>query len=335
MIKKKNLLIILLIVILLICIGFVISSYYFKNIDNNNEIIYSFEADYQNSKFLFYKNEELIREFEGNYRHTDYGIPTIFDKEKGKILLYGKYTEGGYFDSILLYDIGNGTYIEWKNICYVLVLYKNKNGDVNNYNIALVDMNKEIQIITIDGEIIRKFSGKEIVVDDYEVMIANENYYNVEDDMIITKKNNKYGLEKISNEQIILDYVYDDMQFEENYIKIKEDNKWYLYDINSDKRITINSYDRLYVLEENIILVLEDKNISVKDFNNNLVSNDKIILKKGLVSNPPHPRWGEGIVIKKYDNKYEMSIVDGEEDFEFVYYIFDSETKKIIKKEDN
>ena len=98
-------------------------------------------------------------------------------------------------------------------------------------------------------------------------------YYSVEGDYIVNYKDDKFGITKITSNDVVVDYKYDDIKLMgRNYYKVSENNKWYLYSFATKTKVLNDGYDYIIGVYDNIVIVDNDKKIYIKDFSgNNLI----------------------------------------------------------------
>lgn len=310
--------------------------------DNNeqNDGVFSYEYDADTNQLIFYKGDTIIKELDYNELHLE---KTFGMEKSGKYILYGKWSSyddasKNCYDKVVFYDLNNDTYKEFKNIRYVLTITDDSTSEYSLKYIGLANVEDEYAIIDLDGNYIKEFSNKEFVTKSYEGAYLDE--YSYSDNLMVTIVDGKYGLEKISNDDIIVEHKFEDLIINDNdvynnyklysnkYIKVKEDGKWYLYDLNNKKKVTSSGYDKLYLLDENVILVYEDKYFYFKDYNNNLLTNDRIYVENIF---PFWPKMPEGIKIVNNNGIYTIIINDGTsyDDYKYYSYEFNLDTKEL------
>ena len=114
--------------------------------------------------------------------------------------------------------------------------------------------------------------------------------YSIKDNMIVAKKNGKYGISKITSEETVIDYqfdlirlfLYEDISDSKNsvvsnkYFKAQKDGKWYLYSFETKEKAIDKGYDYLFMPTDSVIVVGEDNYLYVKDTKGNNLTDDKI-----------------------------------------------------------
>ena len=297
----------------------------------------------------FYKNNKKIGTYFCKGMECSIIQPTMdfhytFYREPSKIYESGK---------VALTDNLNG------NINIVIFdIYNNRTYDVHekladSYNLGdkyMLVKNKDNQfaILNKDYEYVKKYSNKQFL---YSSGYVGNNNFNVEKDMIISIKDNLYGIEKISKNEMIInhkyanialtdgitvystndnheqDFYYTDKLYQNKYFKGKIGNKWYLYDLNTDKKVINKGYDRLYLIDKNTIAVYENGKISFIDYKGNYVTDDKIEV---YVSSEKFYQSPEGIRFILNGNIVNI-YVDIEKSSQQHHYEYNLKTKKITK----
>ena len=93
--------------------------------------------------------------------------------------------------------------------------------------------------------------------------------YSVENNMIVNVKNNKYGIIKITGNEIVIDYLYDNIELlNDKYFKVKENNKWYLYSFEKKDKEKEESYIDLMIIDNILFSINEDNNLYIENGNN-------------------------------------------------------------------
>ena len=177
--------------------------------------------------------------------------------------------------------------------------------------------------------------GKNYKISCYEGCYLALDSYNIEKDYIITVKDNKYGIEKINSDEVLLDNLYEDVSWsdwaaffdndktdndgekyyiEKNYVKIKENNKWYLYDLNNKKKVINTGYEELILIDDNIILVYDNKEIYFINYEGNKID-DNVIKTNGISPAFAKPTFKEKFNMYLKDNVLDFKICDGEVEF--------------------
>ena len=196
---------------------------------------------------------------------------------------------------------------------------------------------------------IRNYSGTQFI---YRTGYNGHDKFNVQKDIIVTIKNGKYRLEKISKDETIISHKYDnialtdaitvyssegaqrnffytDTIYNDKYFKGKIGDKWYLHSLSTGEKVIDKGYDRLYLINENTIAVYENGHISFIDYKGNYISDDKIEV---YISSQRFYNSPEGIRFVVKDNIVSI-YVDIEGTSQNHEYEYNLQTKKVTAKE--
>ena len=250
--------------------------------------------------------------------------------------------DGGLDDDnrkIIFFDVNKGilkTYTGYS---------KARSLDDSKYIHLMSRDNKKQLIVDYMGNVIKE--GKNYKISCYEGCYLALNSYNIEKDYIITVKDNKYGIEKISSDEVLLDNLYDDISWsdwavffdndktendgekyyiEKNYVKVKENNKWYLYNLNDKTLVIDTGYEELILIDDNTILVYDNKEIYFINYEGNKID-DNVIKTNGISPAFAKPTFKEKFSIYLKDNILDFKICDGE-----VEIWSDCNSKNLIKE---
>jgi len=196
------------------------------------------------SQMFAYNNEDsnIVMITDGNYN-------ILFDKTKGIIDTYGDKPQWLHLEG------GIGKYI-----------YINKK-DSNKYGI--IDKN---------GNVIKEFNLNEWP---YTVYMRFSLRYSIENDMLVDIKNDKYGIIKLTSDDIIVDYIYEDLDLINSKIfKAKNDNSWYVYDIKTQQKYIEEGFDYIHYASDEILIVEKDNMLHLKNYNNKKIIDDTIKITK-------------------------------------------------------
>lgn len=187
---------------------------------------------------------------------------------------------------LILYNVGKGvvgTYSINGTSMY-------ENGNVKYLYIKSID-NEKYGIVDLNGNVIKDFNLD--YYNEYYPFLTN--WYSIKDDAVIDYKNGKYGIIKITSNDILADYSYDEIKINDSYyFEARINNEWNLYVIKSNEllsKLTTKKYDisndNLYVSEQEKKYSNYERNkkITIDRDSEYYIENNKLFLKKnGTVS---------------------------------------------------
>lgn len=329
---------------------------------NGNRIIYDDENYYnlgdKNLNYPMYESGEEIKFYKGtkfinSYKCTGkycYVIPFRIEDKKGiiddyvmigicdsdtcnSISLYA----GIWFDKynsntdqnegsgkIILYNMAHDnvkrTYDKVKQSTSVY-----DGGELIAYLITYSDGG--YQFVTVDDKINFKYDKDELVLSCYEGCFLDNTYFSYEDNIIVSKKNDKYGIKNLQTGEVLMDYKYDEIKltkegtyYNKDYFIGKLGEESNLYKVSDGTAVTKNGYEQIYFLDKDTLFVLKDKEFSFIDINENKVIDDTIRIDKLCKWMPKIPN---GVNVSKW------SLDSGKESEENVVYIRVSDTKQV------
>lgn len=265
------------------------------------------------------------------YNGTHFIKDTIAEDENasGSVILYNIKTgkqEKKYSDvSEILYADGNLKLLKYKNGSYLLL---SRSGKINT-----------------------KFVADELVLTCYEGCGLYGTGFSYESKLVVSKKNNKYGIKNAVTGKLIVDYNYNDIKLQDSgdgtyynkdYFIGQVNGKRNLYKVSDSRKVTSKGYEDIYFIDEDTLLVLDNKELSIIDKKENKLTNNTIKVKNpGLSVKVP----GDGIRIYKADpekNSKEpdtiyLAIYDGDlrgsgvEVSDTYYYRYNLKTKKLTE----
>ena len=160
----------------------------------------------------------------------------------------------------------------------------------NEYKYFVVGNDDYTSLLTLDGKELYKLKGE--LTD--TTIAGNEGLdaymYSINDDLIVYKENDKFGLLKLSTGDKIIpaefEYLrliyYGNNKFNTDFVKVKENNKWYVYNIKSKEKSINTGYDQILTIYNNTLVVEDNKNIYFKDLLGNNIINESIKVNKSF-----------------------------------------------------
>ena len=172
--------------------------------EKKDNIIYFYKDGIEVNKYVCERSVcDTTREIYG-------GSVQLNNTYVNKIVIY----DGSLADStsthdkkIIFFDIDKGilnTYVNYYTVYNISdsYIYMGKIGDKTD---AL--------IVNYSGDIIKNSKDKNFVLNCYEGCFLNTNSFDIDNDYIVTIKSGKYGIEKITSDEVILDNIYEDIVF--------------------------------------------------------------------------------------------------------------------------
>lgn len=224
---------------------------------------------------LFNKTSEYIcNDF--NLCQPSYGAETFqyHNDSNNNMIIVSDYMNDKHI--AVLYDMNNGivgtydggpVWIYSKNDKYMHGTYMY----VSNLN------SDEYGIIDKNGNVIHDFnlnmSCPDIIRRDKIHCID----YSIEDDLFVDKKDDKYGIVRMTSNDVVIDYNYEYIRLiNDKYFKVLEKDKWYIYSfVTKDKHLN-NGFDDIKLLTDGVLIVTDNGYWRFVDFNNNDIIKEKI-----------------------------------------------------------
>jgi len=268
----------------------------------------------------------------------------LYDYDEGE----KAYSSNGSYNpsKIILWDVSKGKEVARYN--NIISAYRLDDNNGNAKYIILENKNNEINIYDLNGNHIKEVSDEQFVLKSYEGRWIDYASYLVENDMIVTIKNNKQGIKNITKGKTLINHNYDEVVLYDSFVVSRTDyyslpelyagkyfkarigNKWSLYDIKTGEKVINNDYDKIYLLDEKTIAVYNDGYLSFVDYKGNNVSDDKIKILNLFGTMPKNP---EGIRFEIGNSTVKISIADGTDNNNYTYYSYEYNlsTKKLTK----
>ena len=286
---------------------------------------YKYEVNEENNIFTFYKYQDgykKINEYKCEAETCIAYIAQCFaisDMENGKLSILDD-------NQLVIYDFEKGVLGKFGNTAYTLGKY---------YYVSNIET-KKYGIIDINGNIIKDFTQEKL--DKIRSCDLLDNTYSIKYDLLVEKKNNKYGIIRITKDDVVVEHKYDDIRiYNDKYYKAKLEDKWYLYSYETKEKVHEQGYKEIFFATDDVLVVQIDKNLYIKNYNGNNLIEDKIETyidynEKACCATP------EGITVKynEENNKIEIFVStqpDEENNYKIYNYEYGIETKKLTKVE--
>lgn len=278
--------------------------------DSNNDYINKKKFDVASGTSRIYKKTENIQdasiiiekvnnkgEFEKTYEYkcmngnchiNPASTSFVYENDNKNIVMLEDYNTDLSITKTMMYDLEKGllgTYggsSVWLNA---------SNRENNNYIYIKANDTSKFGIIDKNGKVIHDFN-----LDDMNAVTQVgliDSIYSVENNMIVDKKNGKYGVVRITSNDKVIDYNYDSIRLfvdERNktsdsyspfiktvsgkYFRAQLNNQWYLYSFDTKDLVFNEGYEYIHVVNDQIVIAIKNKLIYIKDINgNDLIAN--------------------------------------------------------------
>lgn len=232
---------------------------------------YRYELDHTNKEFVFYKSSP-----EGYKEINKYTCKTTCFEYAAQSFSYIDLNIGRMFivdnnnTEAILYDFTRGVLATYEIPVYSLI--------DESYNIVyFVAKLKDGQygIVDTSANIIRPFVSEGFVSSSIKSIYYDT--YSIKNNLIVEKKNNKYGLTNVNKINVILDYKYDSIRLlNDKYYKVKVGENWYLYNISNNKQALQEKYQEIFMPTPEILIVKQDGYLYIKNILGQNLLEDKI-----------------------------------------------------------
>ncbi len=200
----------------------------------------------------------------------DYFAPGMTDGTNPTNVMINKKAFFKDNDHIILFDVEEGKVIgTYGNKAFWLNGKNSLYSSLNGRYIEIIDQdNKYYGIIDCDGNQIHEFNidaGSKV-----NNMPMYQSYYSIEGDYIVSSKDGKYGITRITSNNVVIDYQYDDIRIiDDQHFKVLENGKWYIYYFVSRNKAIDTGFDFIFGVFEDVVIVSNDSKIYIKDFQGN------------------------------------------------------------------
>lgn len=305
-----------------------------KSYDVEMDSKYAYKSNEEYTEIVFYKNDNGYKEI-NKYKCTDecyvYAAQCFgyIDQTNGKIFILDD-------DKAILYDMEKGVIGKYATPLYSLYDNSGSTYEQKYFVGKQVDGNK-YGIMDFNGNVIKDYEADEYGTN----MVCNitTDSYSIKYNLITMKKDGKYGIEKITSNDLVTDFKYDDIRiYNDKYYKAKLDDKWSLYSFETNEKTIDEEYTQIFIPKDNILVVQIDDYLYIKDFTGNNLTEDKI---KVLSEYNEKACCGasSGIYVMKDiddDNIIKISVDNAKPwDDNYIYYsyIFNTSNNKLTKKD--
>lgn len=217
---------------------------------------------------LLNKSYEKINEITCKECHIY--VPQSFiyeDYKNGKVVINND------TNSIILYDMNKGILGTYGSINWLYS--KNDPHENGTYLYVGNKDNTKYGIIDKDGNLIKDYVLEKSCYGNQTPRDCLS--YSIEDNLLVNKKDNKYGIIKIISDDIVIDYKYDDVKLiNSKYFKVKENDKWYIYNYSNKTKQIEEGFDIIYELTDNVLIVPKNGYWQFINYNNTSINSIKI-----------------------------------------------------------
>ena len=249
----------------------------------------------------------------GSYKYTTSRYAVISLCETGKCKYIDSYAGDMFYNennqnvagTVVIYNIMTGESKRIENV-------KSRNqADANFVYVTL--SNGDNYVVSYDGTVNRKIEEPALYC--WEGCGISDDFINYSDNLIVTIKNEKYGIEQLSTGNVIIDHSYDKIElsnngFEHSYYRRdifvgEKDGKQNFYRLKDNTPVLKNNYEKVILISKDKFVSYKDKKISIKNMNEEDLI-EPISVETLDQTGPQNPN---GIYIAKTENKDVIEIV--------------------------
>ena len=311
---------------------------YYKLNNNKTELMiaiknnYRYELDHTNKEFIFYKSSP-----EGYKEINKYTCKTTCFEYATQSFSYIDLNVGRMFivdndnTEAILYDFTRGVLATYEIPVYSLI--------DESYNVVyFVAKLKDgyYGIVDTSANIIRPFVSEGFVSSSIKSIYYNT--YSIKNNLIVEKKNNKYGLTNINKVNTILDYKYDSIRLlNDKYYKVKAGDNWYLYNISNNEQALSEKYQEIFMPTPEILIVKMDGYLYIKNVLGQNLLEDKIYAPMAYDENACCGSTSGIYVTLNYEDNNIVNIItytdSSAEKSNTIKYVYDIKENKLTKKD--
>ena len=191
-------------------------------------------------------------------------------------------------------------------------------------------------IVDTSANIIRPFVSDGFVSSPVKAIYSDT--YSIKNNLIVEKKNNKYGLTNINRVNTVLDYKYDSIRLlNDKYYKVKVGDNWYLYNMSNNEQALKEKYQEIFMPTPEILIVKISDYLYIKNESGQNLIEDKIYAPMAYDENACCGSSSGIYVILNYEDNnivniitYTDSVVEKSNTIKYVYNIKEN---KLTKKD--
>lgn len=264
-------------------VGNVIFKFSLDDIKYNELLLKSNEFNTYNYRSIINSKTKTIKFYELNNSNefkfiseyeTDNDPKIDMNYNTGVSLIYDA-------NGTILYDINNGIIAKYDIGPVTYNLFNDEKSSDSELGDLIYTRDSSsgdgYGIVDLFGNIIHSFSlGGTHNVGSGSGKIYNGEY-SIISNVIVDKKNNKYGLSRIRSDEMFVDYIYDDISIiNDKYFKARTGDSWMIYSLKTGEKLIDKPYELILLPNDEILLVQEDGYLYFEDLSGNKLNNNGI-----------------------------------------------------------
>jgi hypothetical protein len=293
---------------------------------------YRYELDRTNKEFIFYKSSP-----DGYKEINKYTCKTNCFEYAAQSFAYIDLNVGRMFiidnnnTEAILYDFTRGVLAT-----YEIPVYSLSDESYNIIYFVAKLKDGKYGIVDTSANIIRPFVSDGFVSSPVKAIYSDT--YSIKNNLIVEKKNNKYGLTNINRVNTVLDYKYDSIRLlNDKYYKVKVGDNWYLYNMSNNEQALKEKYQEIFMPTPEILIVKISDYLYIKNESGQNLIEDKIYAPMAYDENACCGSSSGIYVILNYEDNnivniitYTDSVVEKSNTIKYVYNIKEN---KLTKKD--
>lgn len=293
---------------------------------------YRYELDRTNKEFIFYKSSP-----EGYKEINKYTCKTTCFEYAAQSFGYIDLNIGRMFlvdnndTEAILYDFTRGVLAT-----YEIPVYSLSDESYNIIYFVAKTKDGKYGIVDTSANIIRPFVSDGFVSSPVKAIYSDA--YSIKNNLIVEKKNNKYGLTNINRVNTVLDYKYDSIRLlNDKYYKVKVGDSWYLYNVSNNEQALPEKYQEIFMPTPEVLIVKLNGYLYIKNESGQNLLEDKIYAPMAHDENACCGGTSGIYVTLNYEDKNIVDIItytdSSAEKSNTIKYIYDIKENKLTKKD--
>ena len=237
---------------------------------------YAYEFNETATEVTFYKDNDGYKEI-NKYKCNGKCYPYA-----AQCFGYADLNEGKMFiiddEKAILFDMNKDVIGEYEMPLYTIydTIYDTSTSQyIQKYFVGKKTSNGKFAISDFNGNTVKEYDS-----DGYGTVLfcdINSETYSLKYNLITIKKNNKYGITRITKDELLTDYQFDDIRlYNDKYYKAKVGDKWYLYDLSNNEKVIFEGYKQIFMPADDILFVQDGDYLYVRNYNNENLTEEKI-----------------------------------------------------------